>query len=651
MSPLASIHSTNSTHRWDFYSLLLWFVRLLLPTLLLAALVFLDRVNYKFFLEQVRANVSSELGLIRAELEGNINANIQTVRGLAAAIVTEPEMNQARFAELSAVVLEHRPQLRNLGAAPDLVVRLVYPLEGNSAVLGLDLRQNREQWPSVKRAAEGGGLVLAGPVNLVQGGQAFIGRVPVLIPRPGSTSPEFWGLISAVMDIEPLYREAGLLDHPELDLALKNVFDGAKNSDVFYGEPGLFSGDAITLPIALPGTSWQLAGRPAGGWPTNADNAFWVRILLVLVFLAVVVPALWLTWSLQRQRTTQTRLRALFELSPIGIALNDFETGVFLEANDALIAPTGYSRAQFLQLSYWQLTPDEYQTQEEEQLNKLRRTGRYGPFEKEYIRATGERYPVMLNGMLVRDLGGRRLIWSMIEDLSERKRVERMKNDFVSTVSHELRTPLTSIAGALSLLRGGALGELPGEMIQVVEIAQRNSQQLTHLISDLLDMDKLMSGRMNFERCWVALNPLLEQGLQAYRNYAEQYGVRFVLEPCSGNPKVYVDPLRLEQVLANLLSNAIKFSPERALVKVLVERVDERVRVSVIDSGPGVPEKFRPQLFQKFSQADSSDSRSKGGSGLGLAISRELIEKMDGEIGFTSELGPGACFYFELPCS
>lgn len=351
----------------------------------------------------------------------------------------------------------------------------------------------------------------------------------------------------------------------------------------------------------------------------------------------------------QALQRSEARLRGLFELSPVGIALNDFETGAFVEVNDALLAPSGYTREEFLGLRYWDVTPREYEAEEARQLDSLAHTGRYGPYEKEYVRKDGTRYPVLLNGTLLHDANGRKLIWSIIEDITERKRVDRMKNEFVSTVSHELRTPLTSIAGALGLITGGALGALPEQARQMVEIAHKNSQRLTHLINDLLDMEKLMAGKMLFDLQNQPLMPLVEQALADNRLFAEAHGVQFEVGARADGACVKVDAMRLQQVMANLLSNAAKFSPAGCTVEVRVRTNPGRVRVEVEDCGPGIPKAFRARIFEKFSQADGSDSRQKGGSGLGLAISRELVERMGGHIGFESWEGRGATFYLEFP--
>lgn len=237
----------------------------------------------------------------------------------------------------------------------------------------------------------------------------------------------------------------------------------------------------------------------------------------------------------------------------------------------------------------------------------------------------------------------------VIIDISQRKRVEQMKTEFVSTVSHELRTPLTSISGALGLLIGGVVGSLPESATRLLQIAEKNSRRLSTLINDLLDMEKISSGHMQFKLQACRAQELLQQALEANQSFADQYQVQLGLELPPDECWLYVDPERLQQILSNLLSNAIKYSPPQGRVT-LALRLGNGVRIQVQDQGPGIPAEFRARIFEKFSQADSSDSRQKGGTGLGLAISRELASRMGGSLNFDSEPGQGCCFYLDFPC-
>lgn len=223
------------------------------------------------------------------------------------------------------------------------------------------------------------------------------------------------------------------------------------------------------------------------------------------------------------------------------------------------------------------------------------------------------------------------------------------KSDFLSTVSHELRTPLTSIRGALALIVGGAVGELPEAAKPLVEIAHKNSERLILLVNDILDMEKIEAGKMEFNVSPFKLMPLLQQALDGNRAYADLYKVNYELESEIPEAMVSVDSNRLLQVFANLLSNAAKYSPAGGKVSIAVERINGCIRVAVKDSGAGIPDEFKDRIFRKFAQADSSTTRNKGGTGLGLSIAKSIIERMDGSIWFDSKPDVLTVFYVELP--
>jgi PAS domain S-box-containing protein len=245
--------------------------------------------------------------------------------------------------------------------------------------------------------------------------------------------------------------------------------------------------------------------------------------------------------------------------------------------------------------------------------------------------------------------GDHHLVLGVIIDISQRKHMERLKDELVSTVSHELRTPLTSISGSLGLLVSQWSGGLPECTLRLLEIALKNSQRLVRLIDDILDVEKIESGCVVFSFVRVDLRDVAKQAIDDNRGFAEGFGVRVLLDAASVEAEVEADPDRLAQVITNLLSNAIKFSLRGSEVLIAVEKNGDAFRISVRDHGSGIPEEFKPHIFEKFAQADETNSRQKGGTGLGLSIVKQIVERLGGKVGFNDAPGGGAMFYVELP--
>ncbi len=256
------------------------------------AWLFAEQQNRAVFRHDLHSEVLGEISLIRAKLEGNINGNIQLVRGLVATLSTEPEMDQTRFATLAAALLQERSQIRHIAAARDLVVNLIYPLQGNESALGLDYNRNEAQRAAALRARDTADLVLAGPVDLVQGGKSFIGRFPVFTPGPNG-SETFWGIVSAVVDANKLYAQSGLLD-PDLAIDIDLIgHDGTGvNGARFYGSGAASANDPVTADVILPSGSWRIAAIPKGGWAGTPTNTWALRLLILLAGALIMVPAL-----------------------------------------------------------------------------------------------------------------------------------------------------------------------------------------------------------------------------------------------------------------------------------------------------------------------------------------------------------------------
>lgn len=385
--------------------------------------IVIDRINNQQYLFEERKKIHNHTSTLRAQMEGVLNSNLQIVKGLVIFIHSHPDLTQESFSNFAAPLIGTDTQIRNIGAAPNLILSYMHPIEGNEAAIGLNYRNTPEQRQAVEQAIQATDLVVAGPVNLKQGGQAIIGRYPVFLTQNGEK--RLWGILSSVIDIERYYRAAGIHSFTESHrLAIRGKDSKGANGEIFFGEAALFDTDSIVVDVTLPGGSWQLATQPLGGWPKRADNAWLVRGAIIAVLLLTIIPLALFIRAHRTTRAKDNRLRGLFELSPVGISLNQFEDGKYLETNDALQSMLGYTSKELLEKTYYDLTPSDYDEHQRALLQSLIKTSRYGPYEKEFITRHGKKIPVLMNGMLVEGEKGEKLIWSIIENISSRKQAE-----------------------------------------------------------------------------------------------------------------------------------------------------------------------------------------------------------------------------------
>ena len=262
-------------------------------------------------------------------------------------------------------------------------------------------------------------------------------------------------------------------------------------------------------------------------------------------------------------------------------------------------------------------------------------------------RKDGLSFPAQYIGSPIRTSIG--IIGAVItfQDVTQRREIERMKDEFISVVSHELRTPLTSIRGALGLLAGGKVGEFPEKAQRMLEIAVNNTDRLVRLINDILDIERIDSGRVTMQKRPVEIGTLIAQAVEVMRPMADRNGVRLQAHPVEAS--VLADSDRMIQTFTNLLSNAIKFSHPGGEVTIGGATDSGRLHLTFTDQGRGIPAEKLQTIFERFQQVDASDSREKGGTGLGLAICRTIIQQHGGEIWAESKLGEGSTFHIDLP--
>jgi signal transduction histidine kinase len=236
---------------------------------------------------------------------------------------------------------------------------------------------------------------------------------------------------------------------------------------------------------------------------------------------------------------------------------------------------------------------------------------------------------------------------SVARDISERHELERMKDEFVSNVSHELRTPLTSIRGALGMLASGAIGDVTPKVKRMVDIAVTNTDRLVRLINDILDIERMESGRIAMQKRAVDVAEIMNTATETMRAMGERIGVSLEVIPLAA--VMQADHDRMMQMFTNILSNAIKFSERGGSVVLRANYDGGNIRFSIQDNGRGIPKDKLQTIFGRFQQVDSSDAREKSGTGLGLAICHTIVDQHGGRIWAESEVGKGTTFFVSIP--
>jgi len=272
--------------------------------------------------------------------------------------------------------------------------------------------------------------------------------------------------------------------------------------------------------------------------------------------------------------------------------------------------------------------------------------------EAKLLRKNNEILDADISLMVLKDLRGELVgAIGIIKDISERKRLERLKDEFISTVSHELRTPLTVIREGVAQLFEGVLGEVNDEQREILQIMLEDVDRLAKIVNDLLDISKIEAGGVELEPRFVFIDELIRSAMMRFQHAAQNKNLRLEFRKDAGseNPRIFLDAAKVTQVLTNLISNAFKYSQDGGSIEVAVSRQEKEVLFSVTDTGIGIPSEELPRLFSKFVQIGRLIGPGIQGTGLGLAISKGLIELHGGKIGVESEYGKGSRFFFSLP--
>ncbi len=618
--------------------------------------------------KEKRLEVSGQLNQLRAALEGNLYNNANLVRGLAAAIATEPDMGQKRFAAIAKQLFKGRQQLRNIGAAPDLVIRLMYPLKGNERAIGLDFQKNEGQRKAALLAKDQRQIIIAGPLELAQGGEAFIARLPVFIDDESERGGDFWGLISTVIDIQKLYADSGLFAaSTTLDIAIQGKDGTGSSGAFFYGDESIAKQEPSIATVSLPYGEWKMYAIPKEGWPVRGERQTFL-IVELLIGGAFIVLSLVFAGKLlsEREGITAELNNQKFAMDEHAIVSATDIDGTITYVNDKFCEVSGYSRDELLGKNHRIVNSNYHSGEFFDEMWHTISAGKVWHGEIRNKAKEGTYYWVsstivpFLNhdGKPIQYIAVRTDITAdkdnqkMLEHtMAEAEIANKTKSEFLASMSHEIRTPMTGILGFTDLLLEENHSRSANKKIMNIKTS---ATALLGILNDILDLSKLDSGKLEIEKVYFDPSQIANDVTQIFYQTCpanKKDNLIITSKVTADFPKgISADSTRLRQVLINLMGNAVKFT-DAGSVTLHCKKVQDSdvLKFQVVDTGIGIDKETQGKLFGDFVQADASISRKYQGTGLGLAICKRLVELMGGEIGIESIPKQGSTFWFTLP--
>lgn len=701
---IADTPSVNSTLAEDskkgfgrFLPKLGFFISRRATALSIALLIFfaLFATSSRYYLKALESDhlkrqteISDRLFNIRGRLETELNARLHLTYGLAGLVrASSDNIDRGSFLAFANNLGASLSGIRSLQLAPDGVVQFLWPEVSNSPALGHDLLADPNRKTIAEKAIATGDMWIAGPLELIQGGTALIGRLPVFLPHKVSASQSgtgpFWGFATVLIDLDSLLN---ITDFHRLsenyNVAIRGLNGLGPNGDTFVGSPKVFDGNHLAASVSLPAGSWQIGitvPNPPSFSAISPDN--WVLLVSIscvisaLLYLLLRLPSRYLRAVSQAKRAlakSNARFRDAIEALPEGFAIfdevdrlvncNQKYRDFFAQENRPISLGISFEDMfrESINAGLYELPDDQSGGYDKFWADRLSHHRDPSPeglelklSNQRWLRAVESRIPS--GGTVIAYTDVTELKKKEHELAAEKLRAESAnegKTAFLATVSHELRTPLNAILGMVNLIQ--LSGRLCPKDQEYIDLTHDSAEHLLHLLNELLDLSKMEANKIELEQGEFNLAALARKTLKLSESRAQQGSVAL-----NGNiqPECEVlvqgDAGRLQQILLNLLSNGIKFT-DKGSVTLTISREKPiqdgyQFCFQVEDTGIGFSDLQAATLFQPFTQLDSTASRKHEGTGLGLAICKRLTELMGGEITAVGRPGKGATFQFKIP--
>jgi PAS domain S-box-containing protein len=611
----------------------------------------INKVERELYISHERHTLEQETISLRARIEQSLNQRLFLVTTLKAHVIANNgEIQQQTFNLLAAALLDESDDIRSIQLAPNAVVTYVQPLEGNEEAMGHDLLNDDDRYVAVARGIESGRYVVAGPLELLQGGTAIIARQPIYLPNVSPTTIQayadtefgaFWGFATILIDFDILIGEANIEQLSGTEVSIRGKDGLGNQGDIFYGDISTFESDPVLQSVTLPDGSWQIAIVPVEGWSTTApiEKPLWILGSLLTVVILILVSFLLATpIRLKRQVDEKTKDLLKFKQTvdsstdAIEITLPD-QTIIYV--NKKFEKLTGYSSNELIGQTSNIVSSG--QTPERVYKSMWDTLGNGDTFKTSELikrRKDGSEYTAELSIYTVKE-GDESIFYIAIHnDVTEREKINTMKTTFVSMVSHQLKTPSAQIKGFIENMLDGVTGEINEKQKEYLGFILNIAVSNNRLIEDLLNVSRIERGVLKVDCKTESLKVIVERAWGPLSEVASNRDIQ-LNDRNLHDAEVLVDSTKMTEALRNLMDNAIKFSPDKGVVTVSSTIAGGEVLLRVIDQGSGFPDEVLTEVLE--GNRVWSGAVTAGGTGVGLYLAKQFIELQKGEIKVSRE--------------
>jgi len=628
------------------------------------------------------SSLISSLANIRGKLETEINSRLHLTQGLAGLVRANKLINEEQFQQFASDLGKNLTSIRSIQLAPQGVVQFVWPLSSNVSAIGHNLLADPKRLFAAQQAINTRTLWIAGPLSLIQGGDALIARLPIFVGSAPGSPENFWGFASILIDMPAFIKEVGL-DNPQLreTIAIRGKDAKGKLGDIFYGDPNTIQNSLAQAEVSLPGGSWEISIKnhtAIQNWP--GQTLFWVLSVVMtlgfpwLIYLLLRLPQKFqgaVTIATDALKKSEIRFRDAIEALPDGFVIydendklytcNERYRQVYQTSSEVIeegrsyeeIMRYGFIKGQYHNDSVDKQSIDDFVRQRAEFHLLGTSIGEEHLASGQWMRMV-ER-PIHGGGVVglrvdITELKHKEQELAQARDLAQAANIA--KSNFLATVSHEVRTPMNVILGLLEILKSSK--DIPKEQLKFIDTAHLSAQQLLHIINEILDISKIEAGKLDLEVEPFSLKNTIENVINLSSNRAADKNLR-LLTKIENIENIHIkgDEGHLHQILLNIVTNAIKFTNQGQVLLEVSQAgsTSEQIliRFDVTDTGIGFTNEQAKKLFSPFVQLDNSASRCQEGTGLGLFICKKMLELMNSKISAKGIPNKGAIFSFTIP--